>query len=121
MISVPPRKKRSSAPFRARSNALSEFVGVELDPPFGTEQRRADRTTEVEVEAGRKSPVRRLSNEPRTRDAAAADDAAGLDPIDDRAGVGERREGERKGRDCGSQTDFHRIWRPATAAIARVS
>src|SRR5271157_1986405 len=66
---------------------LVRIVRVELDPPFGAKQRRADRTTEVEVEAGRNSPVRRLSNEPGTRDAAAADDAAGLDAIDDRPGV----------------------------------
>jgi hypothetical protein len=70
---------------------LVRIVGVELDPPFRAKQRRADRTTEVEVEASRNSPVGRLPDEPGTRDAASADDTAGLDPIDDRPGVRRRR------------------------------
>ena len=79
-------------------DALERLVGIvrlELDLALGAEQRRADRAAKVEVEAGGFPPVRRLADEARARDAAAADDAAGLDALDERAGMGGRRQGER--------------------------
>ena len=69
---------------------------MELDPAVSTEQRRADRAAEVELEAGGRA-LRRLAEQARTGNAAAANDARGLDAIDDRPGVGERTEGEGEG------------------------
>ena len=53
---------------------LVGIIRVELDLAFGPKQRRADRAAKVEIEAGPRA-VRRLADQPRTRRAAAADDA----------------------------------------------
>ena len=63
---------------------------MELDPALGAEQRRPDRSAEIEVEA-RRAPVGRLADQPGTGNAAASDDAIGLDAIDERAGMAKRR------------------------------
>ena len=95
----------------AVSDARERLVGiirVELDLAFGPKQRRADRAAKVEIEAGRRA-VRRLADQPRTRHAAAADDAGGLDAIDDRTGVGEGTKSKREHeRDCGGQRSHGR-------------
>ena len=63
-----------------------EIVWMKFDPPFRPKQRRPDRPAEVEEKAGG-AAVGRLAEQPRTRDAAAADDVVRLDVIDDRAGA----------------------------------
>jgi hypothetical protein len=80
-------------------DALEGVIGivkVELDPAVSADERRADRAADVEIEAGRLPPVGRLADEARTRDTAAADDAGGLDAIDDRASLGEGARSERE-------------------------
>jgi hypothetical protein len=76
--------------------ALFGIVKVELEPALTADERRADRAADIEIKAGGLPPVRRLADEPRTRNAAAADDAGRLDAIDDRAGVGKGARGENK-------------------------
>ena len=61
---------------------------MELDPAFGPKQRRANRAAKIQIEAGWRA-AGRLADQPRARDAAAADHTCGLDAIDDRAGMGE--------------------------------
>jgi hypothetical protein len=73
------------------------IVRVELDLAISAEQRRADRAAQIEIKAGGLPPVRRLADETRTRDAAAADGALRLDAIDDRAGLGGGARSEREG------------------------
>jgi hypothetical protein len=65
------------------------IIGVELDPAVSADERRADRAAEVEIKPGGLPPVRRLADETRPRNAAAADDTFSLHAIDDRTGVGE--------------------------------
>src|SRR5208283_4746202 len=68
-----------------------EIVRVERDASVRLEQRRADGAAEVEIEPQSLAPVGRLADEARPGHAAAADDAIGLDAIDDGPGVGDSR------------------------------
>ena len=61
----------------AVSDAREGLVGIirmELDLALGPKQRRADRAAKIEIEAGGRA-VGRLTDQPGTRDAAAANDA----------------------------------------------
>jgi hypothetical protein len=81
-------------------DALERLVGVitvKFDPSVVAEEGRADCAAEVEIEAPGLTPVSRLADETRTRNAAAADDAGKLDAIHDWARVGEGASG--KGRE----------------------
>ena len=62
------------------------IVRVEFDLAFGPKQRGADCAAKIEIEAGGRVVGRRI-DESWTGRAAAANDARGLDAIDDRAGV----------------------------------
>ena len=122
MISEPVEKGKIVG---AVLDALERLVGIvrpELDPALRAKQRRADRATKVEIEAGGLPPVRRLADEARARDAAAADDAAGLDALDDRAGVGgAESEGERERRRAAGPERADRPSRRPLAALLRTS
>ena len=50
------------------------IIKVELDFALPSKQRRADRAAKIEIEAGGRA-VRRLADQSRSRDAAAANDA----------------------------------------------
>jgi hypothetical protein len=57
----------------ARERAVG-LIKVELDFALRSKQRRADRATKIEIEAGGRA-IRRLAGQSRARDAATANDA----------------------------------------------
>ena len=92
---------------------LVGIVRAELDAAVGSEKRRADRAAKVEIEAGGLAPVGRLADQAWARDAAAADDAVGLDAVDDGSGMGGQAPRDQEGEGEGEKQ--HRGLRPFSA------